>query len=237
MMPPSLKRWLVVFAVLAVIILVGGELRRALGIELSVDSVRGFAEGLGPSGPLLFVFVVALRSALALPSQVVLIAAGLCFGTIIGTIVGGAGLMLSGLAVFSGARYAGKDSVERRFGPRFGHVLGAAGDRAGAAFITLAMGYPVSPLTPIQAAAGVTPMSVAVFITAAFTGGAIRAAVFAYFGNAITETSRMSLLIATLGLLVALALPLSHRAGRAWLRTLFSAREAEQAAAVRSTND
>lgn len=219
-MPTSLKRWLIVLLVLAVIILVGGEFRRALGIEFDVESVRAFAEGLGPAGPILFIVVVALRSALALPSQVVLIAAGLCFGTLIGTLVGATGLMLSGLGVFLGVRYAGRDSVERRFGTRFNRVFDAAGHRAGAIFISLGMGYPIAPLTPIQAAAGLTPMRISVFILAAFLGGVIRAGIFSYFGNAFTESSRMNFLFASIGLGLLLLLPLSTVRGRVWVRSL-----------------
>ena len=64
-------------------------------------------------------------------------------------------------------------------------------------------------------------MSVALFIPAAFVGGLIRAAVFAFFGNAITESSRSQLLLASGLVLLILAIPFGFRAGRAWLRRIF----------------
>ena len=66
-MPTTLKRLLVTAIALTIVIATGGWLRERLGIALTVESVRSFAEGLGPAGPVLFVFLVAGRSILALP--------------------------------------------------------------------------------------------------------------------------------------------------------------------------
>jgi len=190
-------------------------------MELDVGSVRIFAEGLGPLGPLLFVGVIAMRSFLALPSQVVLLAAGLCFGTAIGTLVGGTGLMLSGLGIFLAVRFTGAQQMTTRLAGRFDGLMEALGHRTGAVVLALGSGYPISPLSPIHAVASLTPMSVGLFILAAFIGGLIRAAIFAFFGNAITESSRSELLLASGALLAVLAIPFTLRAGRSWLRRLF----------------
>jgi uncharacterized membrane protein YdjX (TVP38/TMEM64 family) len=221
-MSTVLRRLLITIAMLLVILAIGGWTRERLGIELDVESVRAFAKSLGAAGPILFVFIIAGRSLLALPSQIVLIAAGLCFGTVIGTIVGGAGLMISGLALFLGARYAGRESVEKRIGPRGRRLLDFASHRSGAATFAIACGYPLIPLSPIQAAVGLTPMRISLFITAAFVGGSIRASVFAYFGNALVDSSWMGL-IYTVGLFtLALAIPLAFPSGRSWLREAFA---------------
>jgi uncharacterized membrane protein YdjX (TVP38/TMEM64 family) len=220
-MSPTLRRLLIVGIILLTVILLGSQLRTSLGIDLDVESVRAFADGLGPLGPLLFVGVVAGRGLLALPSQVVLIAAGLCFGTVVGTFVGATGLMLSGLGVFLGVRYAGRGEIEKRVGKRLGRILDASGQRAGAVALALGSGYPISPLTPIHAAAGLTPMTLGVFVLAAFSGGALRASVFSYFGDAITESSRMGFVYAVAALLFALALPLCFERGRSWLKIIF----------------
>jgi uncharacterized membrane protein YdjX (TVP38/TMEM64 family) len=216
------KRLLITVAMLLAILAVGGWTREQLGIELDVESVRVFAKGLGPAGPILFVFIVAGRSLLALPSQIVLIAAGLCFGTVVGAVVGGAGLMLSGLALFLGARYAGRESVEKRISPRGRRLLDFATHRSGAATFAIACGYPLIPLSPIQAAVGLTPMRTAYFITAAFVGGSIRASVFAYFGNALVDSSWIDLIYAAGLFAVALTIPLAFPSGRSWLREAFA---------------
>ena len=221
-MSTTQRRLSITVAMLLAILVIGGWTRNQLGIQLDVESVRIFAQGLGPAAPILFVFIVAGRSLLALPSQIVLIAAGLCFGTVVGTVVGGAGLMLSGLAVFLAARYAGRESVERRIGARGRRLLDFATHRSGAVTFAIACGYPIMPLTPIQAAAGLTPMPAAYFITAAFVGGSIRALIYAYFGNALVDSSWMSLVYAAGLFALALAIPLAFPTGRSWLREVIA---------------
>ena len=220
-MSQTLRRGLIIGLIVIVVITLGTQLRASLGIELDVESVRAFAVGLGPMGPLLFIGVVALRGLLALPSQVVLIAAGLCFGTLIGTLVGATGLMLSGLGIFMGVRYAGRKELLARAGKKFGRILDASGDRRGAIALALGSGYPISPLSAIHAAAGLTPMSALSFILAAFTGGLIRASIFSYFGNAITDSDKSAYLYSAIGLLALIAIPLCFEASRNWLAALF----------------
>ncbi|MBW2498493.1 MAG: TVP38/TMEM64 family protein [Deltaproteobacteria bacterium] len=217
-MTSTLRRSLVALAIVALALAVGSWLRGELGLELDVASLREFAQGLGPAAPILFVGLVAFRAALALPSQVVLIAAGLCFGTGIGTLVGGTGLLISGLGLFCLARYAGRDVVEERLGQRFARLLDLAGRRAGALALALGSSYPIAPLSPIQAAAGLTPMSVMLFLVAAFAGALARAAAFAFFGNALMESSLSAILYATLAFAAFLLAPLMLPRGRAWAR-------------------
>ena len=221
-MSTTQRRLSISVAMLLAILVIGGWTRNQLGIQLDVESVRIFAQGLGAAAPILFVFIVAGRSLLALPSQIVLIAAGLCFGTVVGTLVGGAGLMLSGLAVFLAARYAGRESVERRIGARGRRLLDFATRRSGAVTFAIACGYPIMPLTPIQAAAGLTPMPAAYFITAAFVGGSIRALIYAYFGNALVDSTWMSLVYAAGLFALAVAIPLAFPTGRSWLREVIA---------------
>jgi uncharacterized membrane protein YdjX (TVP38/TMEM64 family) len=221
-------RLLVVAAAVAALLVAGQLLRSQLGFgldagsELGVASIRQFAEGLGPLAPLLFVFVVAARSLLWLPSQVVLIAAGLCFGAGIGAIVGGAGLLISGLFLFMFARYAGRGAVERRLGARGQRLFEFASRRRGAVALAVASGYPLVPLSPLQASAGLTAMPVASFVAAAFAGGTLRAATYAFFGDALVDLEPLQTL-ALLGFAVAVVtLPLALPGGRRWLRTILA---------------
>jgi uncharacterized membrane protein YdjX (TVP38/TMEM64 family) len=221
-MSRTLRRWLILGFIALVVVGLGSQLRQSLGIDLDVESVRAFAESLGPMGPLLFVGVVALRALLALPSQVVLIAAGLCFGTFVGTLVGGVGLMLSGLAIFLGVRFAGRNAVEQRANSRLGRILDASGHRAGAIALALGSGYPISPLSPLHATAGLTPMSLGLFVVSALTGGLLRASIFAYFGNAIIDSNQTALVLSGVALLVILGAPLCFESGRFWIAALFN---------------
>ncbi len=216
------KRLVITAAILAAVVLVGTWTRNQLGIELDVESVRDFATGLGPAGPILFVFIVAGRSLLALPSQVVLIAVGLCFGTAVGTVVGGLGLMGSGLALFLLARFAGRESIEKRLGPRGRGLFAFASQRTGAATFAIACGYPLSPLSPLHAGAGLTPMPIYNFVLAAFVGGSIRASIFAYLGSALIEASWTQAIVPAGLFIFAAIIPLAFPTGRSWLREIFT---------------
>lgn len=220
-MPPALLRALLLLGLLGLLIFFGSQLRASLGLELEVESVRQFAQSLGTFGPLLFVGVVALRAFLALPSQVVLIAAGLCFGTLLGAMIGAAGLTLSGLGLFGAARYAGRESIEARFGTRLRGFLDLSSGWGGGAAIALGTGYPISPLSPIHAGAGLTPMPALIFVVSALAGGLVRAGIFSYFGNAIVEEGSYALLAGAAGLAAVIAAPLAFPSGRRWLTQIF----------------
>lgn len=223
-MSPLFRRLALVAVVVAVLLFASSVLRAQLGLDfgLGVESIRRFAESMGPIAPLLFVFVVAARALLGLPSQVVLIAGGLCFGTVIGALVGGAGLMLSGVALFLLARYAGREAIERRIGIRRRALLEIAAKRRGALVLALASAYPISPLSPLQAGAGLTAMPLASFVPAAFAGGTLRAATFAYFGDAIIDLENHQIAGALVLFLILVALPLALPGGRSWLNAFFS---------------
>ncbi|MFO0689323.1 MAG: VTT domain-containing protein [Myxococcota bacterium] len=233
-MSPLLRRLGVVVAVAIALFFAGSALRARLGLDLALDveGIRRLAEGMGPVAPLLFVLVVAARALLWLPSQVVLVAAGLCFGTALGALVGGAGLMLSGVALFLLARYAGRDAVEGMIGRRRRALLEIAAKRRGAVVLALASGYPLAPLSPLQAGAGLTAMPLASFIPAAFVGGTVRAATYAFFGDAIIDLERHEIVAALVLVLIVVALPLALPGGRSWLHAFLS--DAETAEPARS---
>jgi uncharacterized membrane protein YdjX (TVP38/TMEM64 family) len=134
--------------------------------------------------------------------------------------------MLSGLFLFLAARYAGRDVIERQLGPRVRGLLDVTNRRTGAVTFALACGYPVSPLSPLHAAAGWTPMPIPNFIASAFAGGMIRAAIFAYFGNGLADASWSTLGTPLLVFTVSITLPFAFPRGRAWLRDTFAPRPA-----------
>ena len=220
-MKPTARRMLVVCVLVLAVYAAGGLLRERLGIEFNAESVRDYVLALGPAAPLLFILIVAGRALLGLPSQIVLIAAGLCFGTVVGSIVGGTGLMISGIFLFAAARYAGREVIEKRLGEGAQRVMNFTGRRTGIVAFALVFGYPISPLSPLQAAAGWTPIPVPNFLVAAFIGGLLRASVFAYFGDALIDASWGTLLAPGAVLALALAIPLTFAEGRAWLRDVF----------------
>jgi len=210
---------LVALAAVAVLLGVAFFARTKLGISWDLDGLRAFMEGLGPWGPLAFIGVVTFRTVLLVPSQLALIAGGICFGTTGGTLYGALGLLASGLLVFVLTRWLGADAVRSRVPAAAQRALAAAGSRGGAVLVAIGTGYPVGNVTGYHAAAALTPMRYDVFTLAVAAGSLLRAWTYAFFGNAILERSTGELVAIAAGVALAAALlPLLHPRVRAAAR-------------------
>jgi uncharacterized membrane protein YdjX (TVP38/TMEM64 family) len=199
-------------------------LRRALGLELQPDSIRESVERLGVWGPLGFVAIVALRIPLGVPSGFALIGGGLVFGAVEGTLYGAAGLLISALGAFLGSRWVGREVVESRVPVRLHYLLDVAGSRLGALFVALGTAYPISVITSYHLLAGVTGMSLPMFVLAAGAGSLGRAAIYTYFGSRLVDADPVQLLGAGALFIAAVLLPLALPVPRAWLLQAFARR-------------
>src|SRR5690349_18704739 len=90
--------------VVAAVFLIGYAMRSLLQIELSIESIQAWVLALSWKGPLLYIGLVTFRQFLMLPSIILLPVGGLCFGALMGTVLGGAGIILSGVLKFGLAR-------------------------------------------------------------------------------------------------------------------------------------
>jgi uncharacterized membrane protein YdjX (TVP38/TMEM64 family) len=208
-------------ALAAVALLLGVAIfaRFQLGISWDLEGLRALVDSLGSWGPIAFIGVVTFRTVLFVPSQLALIAGGICFGTAGGTLYGALGLLASGLMVFLLTRWLGADAVRSRVPAAVQRALAAAGSRGGAVLVAIGTGYPVGNVTGYHAAAALTPMRFEVFLLAVALGSLLRAWTYAYFGNAILERSSGELIAIAVGVAVAAAvLPLLHPSVRAWAR-------------------
>lgn len=194
--------------------------RDALGIEWSAESVRETVNGFGWWGPVFFVLLTGFRSFLLVPSQIMLVAAGLCFGAGMGTVYGALGLIVSGGLAFGLARWVGREAVLSNVPENMRWAFSAAGSGAGATVVLVGTAYPVGPITAFHAGAGLTAMAIPIFLLALAAGSVVRAAIYAYFGSAILEGD-WRILAAGAVLLIAATAPLLHPRGRTWLRTRF----------------
>jgi uncharacterized membrane protein YdjX (TVP38/TMEM64 family) len=212
------ERWLALGA-LAALIGVAWFVRGRLGISWDLEALRQLVEGLGSWGPIAFVLVVTFRSVLFVPSQLALIAGGICFGIVGGTLYGGLGMLLSGVLVFALTRWLGADAVRSRVPAAVQRALAAAGSKGGALLVGIGTGYPVGNITGYHAAAALTPMRVDLFAFAVALGSLVRAWTYAYFGNAILERSTAESIAIAAGVgLAAALLPLLHPRVRTWAR-------------------
>jgi len=214
-------------ALLMALPLVPWILREGMGLSWNLDGLRAEVEALGVWGPVFYVLVMAFRSVLLLPSQVVLLAGGLCFGGLAGGLYGGLGLWLSGVWLFALTRGVAREEVARRVPAQIRRGLEVAGTRGAAGILTLATAYPVGLLTGYHAAAGLTPMSFGLFALALGAGAWPRAWIWAVFGSALTEGGP-TLWLAGGALTLALLLPLLHPGARAFVRRQFAAEREPQ---------
>ena len=76
-----LRKLLVVSVIGTIVLGLWWWLRSSLGIEFNPESIRQYFADLGPIAPFAVYLLVSFRTLLGLPSQLVLVAAGLCFGT------------------------------------------------------------------------------------------------------------------------------------------------------------
>lgn len=214
-MPRVVGSRVIIIAMLVGTMALGHVLRTAIGVEsLTPVGVRAAVENLGPLGPSLFFGMVVFRQVLAIPALLVLTTGGVCFGAALGTVLGAAGIIVSGAGKFWIARWAGREWVQRRFGARFPH-LDQRIDRLGPLIIGLSTAHPLGVLAPFHWAAGLSSLTFATFATALVLGAPVRAAVLSFVGASLADgpTHQFWLAVAagTLLLLMPFAFPTVRR--------------------------
>jgi uncharacterized membrane protein YdjX (TVP38/TMEM64 family) len=205
-----------VASALAIALAIGWYLRARSGIEWDVEAARALVEGMGFWAPGIFILLVAFRMILLVPSQVMLVAAGVCFGFLWGTIYGAVGVILSGLMAFGVARYLGGDILRRRVPLGLQRALDLASRQTGAVLVTIGTAYPIGPLTGYHMGAGLTSMSLSLFLSALTLGSLIRAALFTFLGSRVAELGIREAWPAFL-ILIVFFLPLLHPRVRSWM--------------------
>jgi uncharacterized membrane protein YdjX (TVP38/TMEM64 family) len=188
-------------------------------MELSPAGVREAVARLGWYGPLVFFGLVMFRQFLVIPSWLLLPAGGLCFGTALGTALGGGALAISGCMKFGLARWAGRRWFREHFGEHFRrfetHV-----DRLGPLVIGLSTAHPLGVLAPFHWGAGLSSIRFAPFALAIVLGAPVRAFAFSALGATIIDPTTPEFRAVFLGLaavvLVPLAIPAVRR--RLWAR-------------------
>ena len=202
--------------ILALLFAGAQRLRLEVGLEWSVDSIQATVRRLGLLAPLGYLLLVTLRQFMALPSVLVLTAAGLLFGAPLGTLLGGIGITLNGSALFLTARLMGRDWMLPRLHERFPDFEERA-NAAGPLVLAFMTGHPMGVLTPFHFAAGVTGISWGVFLLAIFPAALFRAACYSFLGASLMEPGSPRFWLASGLLLLAALLPLLHPGLRARL--------------------
>ncbi|MEA2284509.1 MAG: hypothetical protein QOJ21_552 [Solirubrobacteraceae bacterium] len=176
----------------------------ALTGSLSATRVRGWVDGFGVAGPLVFIAVSASLTVVLFPGPVLAAASGLLFGTALGTPVSIASATIGATMAFCVARWWAHDAVVALAGPRL-HALRAWVGRRGFVTVLYARIAPGVPYTLVNYAAGLTPIALRSFVAATALGVAPRAFAYTALGGSLGNLGSPEALIA-IGVLVAMAL-------------------------------
>ena len=187
--------------------------RKALGIELSAESIRGVVLALGWKAALAYVGMVTFRQFLFLPSAIVLPVGGLVFGMKLGTALGALGIIASAVLKYTIARLLGREWMR----PYFGAAVDAFERRAAAAgpvVVGLVTAHPAGPMTPVYWGAGFAAVPVVSFLVAVVLTAPLRSFAYAFFGSTLLDPGTPRFWMATVILAVAALAPLAHRGFR-----------------------
>ena len=182
-------------AFVAVVLLSGGP---------SADRVRGWVDGYGALGPLVFIAVSASLTVVLFPGPVLAAASGLLFGTALGTPVSIASATLGATLAFSLSRWWAHDAVVALAGPRLAGLRAWVG-RRGFLTVLYARIAPGVPYTLVNYAAGLTPILLRSFVAATAIGVAPRAFAYTALGGSLGDLGSPEALVAV-GVLVVMAL-------------------------------
>jgi uncharacterized membrane protein YdjX (TVP38/TMEM64 family) len=170
--------------------------------SLSAGRVRGWVDGYGAAGPLVFIVVSACLTVVLFPGPVLAAASGLLFGTALGTPVSIASATLGATLAFCVARWWGHDAVVALAGPRLTALRAWVG-RRGFLTVLYARIAPGVPYTLVNYAAGLTPIALRSFVAATAIGVAPRAFAYTALGGSLGDLTSPEALVA-LGVLVAM---------------------------------
>jgi uncharacterized membrane protein YdjX (TVP38/TMEM64 family) len=176
-------------------VLLAAVLLLALSGSLSVDRVRGWADGYGAAGPLVFIALSASLTVVFFPGPLLAGASGLLFGTAVGTPVSLVAATLGASLAFCLGRWWAHDAVEEIAGPRT-RALRAWVGRKGFLAVLYARIAPGMPYNVVNYAAGLTPVRLATFAAATAIGAAPRAFAYTALGGQLGSFSSWQTVVA-----------------------------------------
>ena len=209
-------RWLLLAVVWIGLVALSFLIRGRLDIEWSLESLRAFVEGLGALGPLVYVGILTFRFLFLIPTGLLLLAGGILFGPVYGTLFAGLGMFFSGLLKYAFAAIVGRDAILDSLPMRLRDwVREMARGRMSAWALGGVCAYPFFPKHLFQFAAILSGMGFAIYMSAVFIGRFARAFLFANVGEALYSGAGLGL--ASGALLAGRVLPLSIPSWRRWM--------------------
>jgi uncharacterized membrane protein YdjX (TVP38/TMEM64 family) len=129
----------------------------ALGLGERLAVLRGWIEGLGAAGPVVFALVYALATVAAVPASLLTVAAGAMFGSAVGVATVIAGATAGAAGAFAVARWVARDAVAAWLArsERFAR-LDALAERHGAIIVAITRLVPLFPFNLLNYGFGLT---------------------------------------------------------------------------------
>ncbi|MGQ0483704.1 MAG: TVP38/TMEM64 family protein [Pseudonocardia sp.] len=204
-------------ALLAVLVVGGTAVTTVLGTP-GPEVVEQLLRRLGWAAPVMFVGVCAVLTVLVFPKPVLAIAAGVVFGTAMGTVLVVLGSSLGAAGSYFIGRRAGREAVTKMVRGRSALIdrwLGSHGFIA----VLYARLLPVVPFSLVNYTSGVSSIRFAEFIAATVVGIIPGTFVFAALGGSFQDPASPAFLIAVgLSVVLALAGPVVQRTTRSTRR-------------------
>ena len=187
------RPWLRIGSLAAV--LVGLVSVFALTGSFSSDEVRDRLDGFGVAGPLVFIAVSTLLTPALFPGPLLAGAAGLLFGTALGTPVAIVSATLGASLAFAIGRWWAHDAVEELATGRIARLRAWIGER-GFLAVLYARLAPGIPYSLVNYAAGLSPIALGTFAAATAIGCAPRAFAYAALGGNLDDLGSPEAIVA-----------------------------------------
>jgi uncharacterized membrane protein YdjX (TVP38/TMEM64 family) len=159
----------------------------ALSGSLSAEKLHSSFDGYGAAGPAIFIVASSLLTVTMFPGPLLAGAAGLLFGTALGTPVAIVSATLGATMAFALGRWWAHDAVEELVADRFAPVrrLRAWIGERGFLAVLYARLAPAMPYNLVNYAAGLSPVALRAFVGATALGCAPRAFAYAALGGSL----------------------------------------------------
>ena len=169
--------------------------------SLSSGRVRGWVDGYGAAGPLVFIGLSALLTVVLFPGPLLAGASGLLFGTALGFPIALTAAVLGACLSFALSRWWAHDAVLELAGPRL-LALRAWIARRGFVSVLYARIAPGVPYSLVNYAAGLTAIRLGVFAGATGLGAAPRAFAYTALGGSLGNLRSPAAIVAVAVLVV-----------------------------------
>jgi uncharacterized membrane protein YdjX (TVP38/TMEM64 family) len=169
--------------------------------SLSSERVRGWVDGYGVAGPIVFIVVSSLLTVCLFPGPLLSGASGLLFGTALGTGVSIVSATLGAVLAFSLGRWLAHDAVEQLQGRRLAALRAWVG-RRGFLSVLYARLAPGIPYNLVNYAAGLSPVTLGAFAGATALGCAPRAFAYTALGGSLDDLGSPEAIAAIIVLVV-----------------------------------